>query len=79
MVAGRRVFTNAELAALGSALRDLYTGVDPQTIRPEETPRLEQLCSRLKLKGDYGRALADEIASRAAENTPHLAGEVGHA
>lgn len=62
IVAGRRVFTNAELAALGSALRDLYTGIDPQTIRPDETPRLEQLCSRLRLKGDYGRALADEIA-----------------
>ena len=62
MVAGRRVFTNAELAALGSALRDLYTGIDPQTIRPNETPRLEQLCSRLRLKGDHGRALADEIA-----------------
>ncbi len=65
IVAGRRVFTNAELAALGSALRDLYTGIDPQTIRPEETPRLEQLCSRLRLKSDWGgcgRALSDEIA-----------------
>ena len=64
-VAGRRVFTNAELAALGSALRDLYTGIDPQTITPEETPRLEQLCARLRLKSDpggCGRALADEIA-----------------
>ena len=64
-VAGRRVFSNAELAALGSALRDLYTGIDPETIRPEETPRLEQLCARLRLKegaGGCGRALADEIA-----------------
>ncbi len=64
-VAGRRVFTNAELAVLGSALRDLYTGIEPQTIRPEETPRLEQLCARLRLKSDRegcGRALADEIA-----------------
>jgi hypothetical protein len=64
-VAGRRVFTNAELAALGSALRDLYTGIDPQNIKPEETPRLEQLCARLRLKNDpngCGRALADEIA-----------------
>jgi len=63
-VAGRRVFTNAELAALGFALRDLYTGIDPQTIRPEETPRLEQLCARLRLKGygdGCGRALSDEI------------------
>ena len=61
-VAGRRVFTNAELAVLGSALRDLYTGIDPTTIRPEETPRLEQLCARLRLKEERGRALADEIA-----------------
>ena len=66
--AGRRVFTNAELAALGSALRDLYTGIDPDTIRQEETPRLEQLCVRLRLNSSRGgtpscgRALADEIA-----------------
>jgi hypothetical protein len=66
--AGRRVFSNAELAALGAALRDLYTGIDPDTIRPEETPRLEQLCTRLRLNdaragsASCGRALAEEIA-----------------
>lgn len=65
---GRRVFTNAELAVLGAALRDLYTGIDPDSIRSEETPRLEQLCVRLRLNSfrnaasQCGRALADEIA-----------------
>jgi hypothetical protein len=32
---GRRVFRNAELAALGAALRDLYTGINPHDIRPQ--------------------------------------------
>ena len=59
---GRRVFSNSELASLGSALRDLYTGIDPASIRPHETPRLEQLCLRLRLKEGSGRALAEEIA-----------------
>lgn len=66
--AGRRVFTNAELAALGAALRDLYTGIDPEMIRQDETPRLQQLCVRLRLNDSLGsstscgHALADEIA-----------------
>ena len=67
------MFSNREQAVVDAALRDLYWGIDPSTLTPEETPRLEQLCRRLALKGGRGAAgggvgggvgpmLAEEIA-----------------
>lgn len=71
--AGRRVFTNAELAALGAALRDLYSGIDPNTVTPAETPRLQDLCHRLYrnsgIKGAFHRRRSPDFASH-VESAP---------
>jgi hypothetical protein len=61
-LAGRYIFDNEEQAVIDDALRDLYAGVDPSTLTPAETPRLEQLCLRLGVKGQVGARLAREFA-----------------
>ena len=62
LLAGRYIFSNEEQAVIDDALRDLYSGVDPAALTPRETPRLEELCLRLGLKGSAGARLAREFA-----------------
>lgn len=58
----RRFFDNVELALVTSALEETYRGIDPATITPRATPRLEKLCMRLSHKGVRGKMLAEEIS-----------------
>jgi hypothetical protein len=57
-----RLFSNFERAALEQALLALYGGVDPDTLRPRETPLLADLCNQLsRQRGQVARLLAEEI------------------
>ena len=59
---GRRVFSNAESAALGLALGALYGPIWGTPLPSAAVPRLEDLCARLEMLPDApGRALAREL------------------
>ena len=61
-LADRYIFDNLEQAVIDDTLREIYSNVDPARLTAKETPRLEEFCMRLSVKGSVGKKLASEFA-----------------